>query len=113
MSTPPTAASRGSISSIVFAGIAALGPIVLIALYVVWGPSAVPTGNNGWGVLAIVVAFVLEVAIGPIAALFALVLALVNRKRGPVSRRNSTIALTILGASVSLAIIQVLLYLPH
>ena len=105
-------ASRGSIWAVALAAAVALGPLVLHVLFVAFSAVA-PRSNVGLAVLVTMLAFGYEVAIGPIAALIAFVLAVTVRRRGGASRRNSTIALTILGVSVSLVVLQVLLYLSH
>jgi hypothetical protein len=106
-------ATKGSVAAIVLAALAALGPVGMIILYLVYGASGPAPTDVGTGVFAIVLGFVLEIAIGPVLAGIALVLALVNRRRGGASRRNSAIALTVLGVGVALVVLQVLLYLPR
>ena len=109
--SPP--ATRGSIAAIVLAGIAALGPVGMIILFLAYGSNATAPADVGAGVFTIVLGFVLEVALAPVLAVIALVLALVHRRRGRASRRNSSIALTVLGIGVALLVLQVLLYLPR
>jgi hypothetical protein len=105
-------ATRGSVAAIVLAALAAIGPVGMILLFLVYGPDAPAPADVGAGVFAVVMGFVIEVALGPVFAGIALVLALVNRRRGAISRRNSGIALTILGVGVALLVLQVLLYWP-
>lgn len=84
----------------------------MLVLFVAFN-AVVPRSNISLAVLVTMLAFGYEVAIGPIAAVISFVLAVIVRRRGGASRRNSTIALTILGVTISLVVLQVLLYLPH
>lgn len=108
-----TPASRGSVWAVALAAMAALGPVVMIVLFVVFGGELPGSDAIGWGVLWIGLTIAYEVSIGPVAALLALALAIAVRRRGGASRRNSTVAFAILGITVSLVVLQVLLYLPR
>jgi hypothetical protein len=106
---PRPSATRSSIGAIVLAALATMVPLTMIVLYVAWPP----TGDIGAGILAIFLWILFEVLLAPTLAAVAFALAIVNRKRSGASRRNSTIALTIIGIGVTLVVLQVLLYLPH
>ena len=107
-----TPASRGSVWAVALAAMVALGPVIMVVLFVVLN-GVLPDSSIGWGVLGIGLVVVYEAAIGPLAAVISFVLAVVARRRGGVSRRNSTIALTVLGVGISLFVLQVLLYFPR
>jgi hypothetical protein len=104
---PP--AAKSSIAAIALAALAAVVPLTMIVLYV----ARPPTGDIGAGILAIILWIVFEVLLAPTLAVVGFALAVVNRKRPGASRRNSVIALTILGIGVALVVLQVQLYLPH
>ena len=106
-------ATRGSKAAVVLALLAALGPITMMALYLAFGPHVPATANPNLELFATVLAFLFQTIVSPVLAVIALVLALVNRRRGPSSRRNSGVALTILGVGVALFVLQALLFLPH
>lgn len=112
-STESARATRGSTAAVVLALLAALGPIGMIVLYVAFGPHVPATANPNLEVFASVLGILYQAVLSPALAIVATVLALVNRRRGPASRRNSGIALMILGIGVSLFVLQVLLYLPR
>ena len=106
-------ATRGSTAAVVLALLAVLGPIGMIALYVAFGPHVPATANPNLEVFLSVLGILFQAVLSPALAIIATVLALVNRRRGPGSRRNSGIALMILGIGVALFVLQVLLYLPR
>ena len=106
-------ATRGSTAAVVLALLAALGPIGMIVLYVAFGPHAPASANPGLEVVASVLGILYQAVLSPALAIVATVLVLVNRRRGPASRRISGIALVILGIGVSLFVLQLLLYLPR
>ena len=112
-STQSVRPSRGSIAAVVLAILAALGPIGMIVLYVAFGPHAPASANPNLEVFASVLGILYQTVLSPALAIVATVLVLVNRRRGAASRRNSGIALVILGIGVSLFVLQVLLYLPR
>ena len=105
-------ASRGSGWAVALAAMVALGPVIMVVLFVVFNGGLPDSSAIGWGVLGIGLVVAYEVSILPLAAVISFVLALTVRRRGGASRRNSTIALTILGVSVSLVVLQMLLYFP-
>ncbi len=104
--------TTGSLTAVVLAIVAACGPISMIALYVVLGALGDRASSVGGGVLAIVLLFIIELVVAPASWAIALILALVARRRGGISTRRSTVALTVLGITVALALIQVQLYTP-
>ena len=85
----------------------------MIALYVAFGPHVPATANPNVEVFLSVLGILFQGVLSPALAIIATVLALVNRGRGPASRRNAGIALMVLGIGVALFVLQVLLFLPH
>ena len=109
---PPAApATPSSTAAIVLAVIAALGPVGMIALFLAFGPHVPFSVNPNLELFATVLAFLFQAVLTPVLAIVALVLALVNRRRDPASRRRSGIALTILGIGAALFVLQALLSL--
>ena len=112
-STEAARATRGSTTAVLLAILAVVGPIGMIVLYIAFGPHVPATANPNLEVFASVVGILYQGLLSPALAIVATVLALVNRRRASASRRNSGIALMILGVGVSLFVLQVLLYLPR
>ena len=115
MTTPTastaTPATPSSTAAIVLAVIASLGPVGMIALFLAFGPHVPFSANPNLELFATVLAFFFLAVLSPVLAIVALVLALVNRRRDPGSRRNAGIALTILGTGIALFVLQALLSL--
>ena len=104
-----TPATPSSTAAIVLAVIAALGPVGILTLFLAFGPHVPLSANPNLELFATVLTFLYEAVLSPALAIIALVLAIVNRRRDPASRRNAGIALTILGIGVALFVLQVLL----
>jgi hypothetical protein len=94
--------------AVVLAVVAACLPLAAV-VESLW-MTADPPSDTGLGVLIIVVTLVIEVALAPIAAAVAIVLAVLARRDGPPSRRNAGIAFVILALGALLVVVQLLQY---